>query len=263
MLAVVWVVVVAPTSVMVTVAVLFVVPEGTYCTWIVQLPPAAIGLFSAQVPPDMTDQVPVAPPVLVMVGAAVSVSGPVEAAATFTVTKPVFVLVFAGLLVNVGRLNVTVAVVVVPVRLTVWLAAPVAVTFSVAALLPADASEPEATPGAKLTLIVQVPPTAIVAGSVPQLFVSGNNKTAPVLLAIVLTVSGPIPVLVRVTGLDALVVWSAWFPKASEAGVSVNAGATPVPDRATAVVAGDAPEPTLMFRLALKVPVVVGAKAIE
>jgi hypothetical protein len=75
----------------------------------------------------------------------------------------------------------------------------VTATLRLALIGPAAVEEPF-RPGAKLTFTVQLPPTAIVAGSVPQLLVCLNTAGFVPVNEMPVTVSGPIPVLVSVTG---------------------------------------------------------------
>lgn len=103
--------VVAPVSVRVICAADAAFPDGTYCTMTVQLLPGLTTVPDTQVPP-VIEKVP-APPVVVMVGAAVRLSGPAFApvAVLLTVIVPVFVLVLAGVVVSTGAgpANATVA----------------------------------------------------------------------------------------------------------------------------------------------------------
>jgi hypothetical protein len=78
-------------------------------------------------------------------------------------------------------------------------------------------------PGAKETLMTQDAPGASVA---PQLFVSEKFSEAwmPAMLKVVS------PALVNVTAFEALVVFMAWLPKASDGGTALATGpVTPVP----------------------------------
>lgn len=99
----------APVSVIVICAVDVAVPDGTYCTVIVQPLPAAITVVLVQVPP-VIEKAP-APAVLVIVGVAVSVSGPanVPLAVLLTVIVPDFVFVPPVFSAGTGALIVTVA----------------------------------------------------------------------------------------------------------------------------------------------------------
>jgi hypothetical protein len=118
-LALFCVVAVDPVSVMVTCAVELAVPDGIYCTFIVQ--PGVPGLMTkpdTQVPP-VIEKVP-RPAVLVIVGTAVRVSGPpVEV----TVMVPIFVfnnkLVVLVVSAGAGPVNAGVPTSVVPVSATV------------------------------------------------------------------------------------------------------------------------------------------------
>ena len=88
---------------------------------------------------------------------------------------------------------------VVPVRATVCVPAPLDATLRFALFGPAAVDEPF-KPGAKLTLIVQLPPTAMVAGSVPQVLVCSNTSGLVPVNPMELTVNVPVPVFVSVTG---------------------------------------------------------------
>src|SRR6202035_2591751 len=121
-----------PVAVIVTFAVAVAVPFGAYCTLIVQLPPAATGVPTAQVPPAMIEKVPPAAPTLVTVGLAVIVSGPVPALPT--VTKPLWVAVVPVTNDGAGPANVTLAT--VPVSASVCVPNE-SVIVSVAAFAPA------------------------------------------------------------------------------------------------------------------------------
>jgi hypothetical protein len=88
-------------SVRVTLAVDAVVFAGVYLTAMVQVPPAAaITIPDAQLPPAIENLLAVVPTVLVMVGAAVSVSAPVPV--LVTVIAPFFTVMSAGLDVSAG-----------------------------------------------------------------------------------------------------------------------------------------------------------------
>src|SRR6266852_1108203 len=97
------------------------IPDGVYCTIIVQVPAGATTVPFAQVPPAVIEKAP-RPEALVTVGAAVSVNEPAFApvAVLVTVMVPVFIVVVAGIVVNNvnhGALaeKLTVATPVVPV----------------------------------------------------------------------------------------------------------------------------------------------------
>ena len=120
--------------------------------------------------PPVIENIP-DPAVCVSAGAAFKVRGPAYVPVALLVTEivPVFVEVFAGELVSDGEgaLNCTVPAVAVPVSETDCTGVPLTFTFRLALFGPAEADP--FTPGAKLTLIVQLPPTPRLAGSVPQL----------------------------------------------------------------------------------------------
>jgi hypothetical protein len=141
----VWVAVVAPVSVMVTVPVAFPVslrPEvkGVYCTAIVQLLPGLITEVGVQLPPRVIAKVPVPlPPVFAIVGAAVNVRGPAVApvAELVTVMVPAFCFVLVGTEVNAG----TGPVITTVAPVTVNVAAPLPPGIeTVLAVLPAVAA---------------------------------------------------------------------------------------------------------------------------
>lgn len=144
-----WDAVAAPTSISVTWAVEVAVDvPGAYCTVIVQLPPGLTTAPDTQLPP-VIEKVPV-PAVLVMVGAAVSVSGPAFApvAVLVTVMVPLFVVVLAVAVAKEGEgpANVTVAPVTVNVT-------PLAVPFGVLTVMLCAPSE---VAGAMLSVAVTV-----------------------------------------------------------------------------------------------------------
>ena len=82
--------------------------------------------------------------------------------------------------------------------------------------------------GLNVTLIVQLAPAARLE---PQLFVCEKFEEFVPANAMLLIVSAPVPVLVNVTGLAALVVFTIWFPNASDVGDRLTTGTrvTPVP----------------------------------
>src|SRR5207302_1436876 len=98
--------------------------------------------------------------------------------------------------------------------------------------LSASDSDPVRAPeavGVKVTLMVQVPPAAKVAGLVGQ-------ALAPILVAAKspeganeLIVKAPAPVFVSVTVIGAVVVASSWLPKARLVGANPTPGAVPFP----------------------------------
>jgi hypothetical protein len=88
--------------------------------------------------------------------------------------------------------------------------------------------------GANVTLIVQVPAAARVAGATGQLLVSAKSSEP----AIELTVKGRVPELVSVSGIAALVVVSIWPAQDTFVGLKVMPGTAvdPVPVRFTSNV---------------------------
>jgi hypothetical protein len=73
-----------------------------------------------------------------------------------------------------------------------------------------------------------------------------------------LMLTGPVPVLVRVTLCAELVVPTSWLPKVSDVGETLAVRETPVPLRLT--VCGLPLASSLMLREALRLPVAVGVK---
>lgn len=90
-----------PVTLTFAVAVAVDVP-GAYCTLTVHEPPGAKVVVAVQVPPAMTEKVPPAPPTFVIVGAPPKANGPDAIVELVIVTKPVFVVVLAVVVVNAG-----------------------------------------------------------------------------------------------------------------------------------------------------------------
>lgn len=85
----------------------------------------------------------------------------------------------------------------------------------------------EPPPADNVTLIVQFAPTARLAGKAPHVVVPSEYLPPPVLLiAMLLIVSGPMPVLVNV---KVLVIAVVAVPNVRELGNAVTDGAWPVP----------------------------------
>jgi hypothetical protein len=106
--------------------------------------------------------------------------------------------------------------------------------------------------GLKVMLKVQLPPGLTV---VPQIFVWTNGPV----LAMLLIVRTPRPVLVSVTVLALLVLKTTWVGKVTLLGEKVTAGKTPTP-----LSGSDCGLPgalSVMFTAAFRVPVAVGVKA--
>jgi hypothetical protein len=121
-----------------------------------------------------------------------------------------------------------------------------------------DADLAPVAPGLNVTLSVQVPLAATVAGSVPQLFVSANAPGFVPPIVIPVIVKGPEPVLDSVTALAVLVLPTGSLPNASELGNRLADGGVPVPESGTVCdVAGFA---TLMFKFADLSVVALGMK---
>lgn len=117
-----------------------------------------------------------------------------------------------------------------------------------------------ATEGENVTLIVQLAPDASVAGLSGQLADSAKSAAFVPPTAILLIVSGAVPLLVRVIVCAALVVPTFWLPKLALAGLSVTPGAdvTPVPERGT--LCGLPPALSLMLTVAVRAPFADGVK---
>jgi hypothetical protein len=119
--------------------------------------------------------------------------------------------------------RVTAGAVPVPVKATVW-GLPVA--LSVMETVPDLAPVAE---GVKVTLIEQMAPAAKLE---PQVFVCAKSVLLVPVIAMPNMLSVPVPLLVIVTTLAALVAPTNWLPNARDVGDRVTAGATPVPVRA-------------------------------
>src|SRR5438034_535273 len=116
---------------------------------------------------------------------------------------------------------------------------------------------PEAV-GVKVTLMVQVPPAAKVAGLVGQ-------ALAPVLVAAKspeaaneLIVKAAAPVFVSVTVIDALVVASSWLPKSRLVGANPTPGAVPFP--LSVMICGLPPALSVSDSVPVRAPEAVGVK---
>lgn len=110
-----------------------------------------------------------------------------------------------------------------PLRLTVWVLPATPLLLSV--MVSAPVRVPLAV-GVKVTLIMQLAPAARLP---PQLLVWAKSP----LVAMLEMVSGPVPVLERVTFCAALAVPRFWLPKLRVPGETLTAGAVPVPLRLT------------------------------
>lgn len=186
-------------------------PFGLYVTVIVHVPPLGSVKPDTQVPPVTVKPLPVGPgPVTMTAGAAVNVSGPgvKEVALLVTVTVPLWEVVVPVTSEGTGAEKIAVATVVVPVTATMRGRAPVAVTVKTAAFAPARVEEPF-RPGVKLTLMVQLAPTARVFGLIGQLFAWLNtDELFRAMNAIPVIDTGKGPGFERVTGRDGLAVRS-------------------------------------------------------
>src|SRR5256884_448838 len=116
---------------------------------------------------------------------------------------------------------------------------------------------PEAV-GVKVTLMVQVPPAAKVAGLVGQ-------ALAPVLVAAKspeganeLIVKAAAPVFVSVTVIGALVVASSWLPKSRLVGANPTPGAVPFP--LSVMICGLPPALSVSDSVPVRAPEAVGVK---
>ena len=91
------------------------------------------------------------------------------------------------------------------------------------------------TRGVKVTLTVQKPLTAIVAGLIGQLLVCAKSPGLVPVTAMALMLNGLGPLLVTVIACEPLVVFTVWFPKPTEDGarVTFGGGNVPVPARLT------------------------------
>src|SRR5207245_5781175 len=105
--------------------------------------------------------------------------------------------------------------------------------------------------GLKVTLIVQL---ALGFTGVPQVFVWANGPV----LAMLLTISTPRPVLVSVTVLALLPVKTTWVGKVTLVGENVTAGKTPTPLSGTDC--GPPGALSVMLTAAVRVPVEEGLK---
>jgi len=112
--------------------------------------------------------------------------------------------------------------------------------------------------GLKATLIVHEALAASVAGKTGQLFVWGKSALFVPVNAMLVIVSGPVLVLLSVTGCAVLVVPTAWLPKLKLAGEAVAVGETPVPVKET--VCGLPAALSVMVRKPGRVPPVEGVK---
>ena len=198
-----------PVTVTCAVAVAVDVP-GAYCTLMVQFAPGFKTVVKVQLPPEVMEKVPPAPPTFAMVGAAVKVNAPAVAPAEVlvTVTEPVLVVVFPGVVVRVGLANAIVApvtenvtgAVVVPAAVPIGV---VAVTFLVVSPAPrAIAHDAFTAVAVGVPVIVQVtlPPrlTAVAPVRAVPLTVTGTVVPRTPLVGVIEVSVGP--TTVNVTG---------------------------------------------------------------
>jgi len=271
-----------PVPVTVTFAVAVVVPDGTYCTLIVQLfpVPTLSTVVLVQVPPAMIEKVPPAVPTFVIVGAAVNVNGPALApvAVLVTVTKPLCVVVVPVTNDGFGPENATVAPVtvnpfvsagVVPMGVvTVTFLAPspapaviaqFALTVVAVDVMPVQVTPPPAM--ATAVAPVRLVPVSVTGTVVPRLPLTGEmevnvgpctvNVTALVTPAGVVTVTFLAPVAAPVVMVKvAVTVVSFTALKALTV--------TPPPDTVTAV-APVRPTPVMVTGTAVPRTPVLGA----
>src|SRR5262249_1509481 len=141
----------------------------------------------------------------------------------------------------------------VPLRLIdCGLPLPLSVMLSAAPRLPVAV-------GVNVTLMLQLAFTARVAGLTGQLLVWAKSPELVPAMPILLIVSAPGPLLVKVTFCAVLAVFTVWLPKLRLAVDRPTTGATPVPPKLTAC---GVPGPlSLIARLATRLPDAVGEKA--
>jgi hypothetical protein len=120
--------------------------------------------------------------------------------------------------------------------------------------------EPEA-PGENVTEIVHVAFTPSVAGLSGHVFVCAKSPAFAPATAIPVIANGAVPEFVSVAVFAALVVPTVWLAKVRLVGVSVTAGAVPLPVSGT--VCGLPPALSVTERLAVRLPVVVGVNVTE
>jgi hypothetical protein len=121
-----------------------------------------------------------------------------------------------------------------------------ALTLSVAEFEPTEV-------GSNETLILQVAPTAT---ELAQSLVCANAAAFAPPSVMLVTGTGTTAVFVTVTEVGAVATFVNSVPNATDAGSTVNVGATPVPLSAT--VCGATPVPTLTLKVAVADPTVVG-----
>lgn len=114
----------------------------------------------------------------------------------------------------------------VPVKLTVW-----GLPLALSVMLRVAVRDPLAA-GAKVTLIVQLPPATT---ELPHVFVWAKSPTFVPLKVRVVTLKAALPELVRVTACAALLEPTAWLEKVRLVGERLATGAVlvPVPVRLT------------------------------
>src|SRR3954447_1282442 len=115
--------------------------------------------------------------------------------------------------------------------------------------------------GEKDTAMLHVALTASVAGAVGQLCVAEWSEAFAPDGVTLLIVSGAVPVFLTVVVWEALVVPMGCAANVRLAGVRLIAGAVPVPARAT--LCGLSEALSLIWTVAVRVPVVVGEKRTE
>jgi hypothetical protein len=110
----------------------------------------------------------------------------------------------------------------------------------------------------KVTVMVHCAPAARVLLLPGQVLVCANSVALVPVMAMLLMVRGPVPLLVSVTVCPALVVPVVWLAKLRLEGLKVTAGAVPVPERPT--VWGLPVALSVMATLAVRLPVAEGLK---
>ena len=136
----------------------------------------------------------------------------------------------------------------VPVRLTVCVLPATPPVLSVMVRVPVRVPVAE---GLKVTPMVQFPAAARLE---PQVLV-WEKSLEPALTAMPAMARDAVPVLLRVTGWEALEVPNSWLPKVRLEGTTEAAGAVAVPLKVTVCVAG------LALSVRVSVPVTVPALA--
>ena len=237
-------------SVTVRVALRLPAAPGVKVTKIVQFEPAAT--LPAQV--LVWAKSPAFVPLMVMLEI---VSAPVPALLSFTVCAPLVVLTFW--LANERAVGDSAADgTPVPVPLSNTVCVDPATFPELSVIVNVLLCAPAAL-GVNVTEIVQV---ALAASEVPQLLVATNSVPLAAILAID---SAALPVLLKVTALDALAVPMFWLPKARLPADRPAVGTpTPVPLSVTVCVEpATAPELSVIVNVLLRAPLALGVNVTE